>query len=141
MVDNTLRAKRSCSGRCYITPSDIDNARFSAYKEVKLMESNPPSFVEHLVIRPGFKMKLSASFASLLAIVSFAAAQSQVWGQCQYTSRILLKPLLTESSTGGGQGWTGPTTCVAGSVCVAQNQWYSQCLPAVRVLPLPCNQS
>jgi hypothetical protein len=32
------------------------------------------------------------------------------WGQC------------------GGQGWTGCTTCAAGSTCRAQNQWYSQCL-------------
>lgn len=28
----------------------------------------------------------------------------------------------------GGQGWTGPTQCAAGSTCTAQNQWYSQCL-------------
>lgn len=28
----------------------------------------------------------------------------------------------------GGQGWTGPTTCAAGSTCKASNQWYSQCL-------------
>ena len=31
--------------------------------------------------------------------------------------------------SGGGIGWTGPTTCVAGSVCTYQNDWYSQCLP------------
>ncbi|PPR04239.1 hypothetical protein CVT24_013322 [Panaeolus cyanescens] len=35
---------------------------------------------------------------------------SAKWGQC------------------GGQGWTGPTCCVSGSTCQAQNQWYSQCL-------------
>ncbi|KFA62033.1 hypothetical protein S40285_02112 [Stachybotrys chlorohalonatus IBT 40285] len=34
-----------------------------------------------------------------------------VWGQC------------------GGQGWTGPTTCVAGACCTVSHQWYSQCLP------------
>ncbi|EPS27571.1 putative alpha-galactosidase [Penicillium oxalicum 114-2] len=28
----------------------------------------------------------------------------------------------------GGQGWTGPTSCVPPSTCTAQNQWYSQCL-------------
>jgi hypothetical protein len=28
----------------------------------------------------------------------------------------------------GGQGWTGPTQCEAGSTCRAQNQWYSQCM-------------
>ncbi|KDR74830.1 hypothetical protein GALMADRAFT_70232 [Galerina marginata CBS 339.88] len=32
------------------------------------------------------------------------------WGQC------------------GGQGWVGPTACVAGSTCTFSNQWYSQCL-------------
>ncbi|KAJ6612978.1 glycosyl hydrolase family 61-domain-containing protein [Mycena sp. CBHHK59/15] len=28
----------------------------------------------------------------------------------------------------GGQGWTGPTTCVAPFTCKATNQYYSQCL-------------
>lgn len=28
----------------------------------------------------------------------------------------------------GGEGWTGPTKCVAPYTCKAQNQWYSQCL-------------
>ncbi|WYZ43132.1 hypothetical protein EsH8_VI_000831 [Colletotrichum jinshuiense] len=28
----------------------------------------------------------------------------------------------------GGVGHTGPTTCVAGSKCTKQNEWYSQCL-------------
>lgn len=28
----------------------------------------------------------------------------------------------------GGNGWTGPTTCVSGSTCTKQNDWYSQCL-------------
>ncbi|KAF4570100.1 Exoglucanase 1 [Pleurotus pulmonarius] len=32
------------------------------------------------------------------------------WGQC------------------GGNGYTGPTTCVAGSTCTYSNDWYSQCL-------------
>ncbi|KAH6673909.1 glycosyl hydrolase family 61-domain-containing protein [Plectosphaerella plurivora] len=27
----------------------------------------------------------------------------------------------------GGQGWTGPTVCVAGSTCTALNPFYSQC--------------
>ncbi|KAG8976406.1 hypothetical protein FRC05_003649 [Tulasnella sp. 425] len=38
-------------------------------------------------------------------------AQSPIYGQC------------------GGQQWTGPTTCVAGTTCVYSNPWYSQCLP------------
>ncbi|KAF3403307.1 1,4-beta-D-glucan cellobiohydrolase xynA [Talaromyces pinophilus] len=32
------------------------------------------------------------------------------WGQC------------------GGQGWTGPTTCVSGTTCTVVNPYYSQCL-------------
>ncbi|KAH6677012.1 Cel74a [Plectosphaerella plurivora] len=28
----------------------------------------------------------------------------------------------------GGQGWTGPTVCVAPYTCQKQNDWYSQCL-------------
>ncbi|WYZ42510.1 hypothetical protein EsH8_VI_000209 [Colletotrichum jinshuiense] len=28
----------------------------------------------------------------------------------------------------GGQGWTGPTTCAAGSTCQALNAFYSQCV-------------
>ncbi|KAF7916876.1 hypothetical protein BELL_0168g00240 [Botrytis elliptica] len=29
----------------------------------------------------------------------------------------------------GGQGWTGPTTCVTGYTCVYSNEFYSQCMP------------
>ncbi|KAK4118310.1 glycoside hydrolase family 10 protein [Parathielavia appendiculata] len=52
------------------------------------------------------------SLAFLLAVGPAAVlAQSPLWGQC------------------GGYGWTGPTTCVSGSVCRYQNDWYSQCVP------------
>ncbi|KAJ7806982.1 endo-1,4-beta-xylanase A precursor [Mycena olivaceomarginata] len=56
-------------------------------------------------------LKISAPLAAVLALVPVAIAQSAVWGQC------------------GGSGWTGPTTCVQGSVCTFQNDFYSQCLP------------
>ncbi|EJF64841.1 endo-1,4-B-xylanase A [Dichomitus squalens LYAD-421 SS1] len=56
-------------------------------------------------------MKLSATFSVLAAVLPYALAQSQEWGQC------------------GGIGWTGPTTCVAGTVCTVMNAYYSQCLP------------
>ena len=29
----------------------------------------------------------------------------------------------------GGKGWTGPTSCVKGSICHVQSPYYSQCLP------------
>ncbi|KAG8976402.1 hypothetical protein FRC05_003645 [Tulasnella sp. 425] len=54
-------------------------------------------------------MYSEALFLTLLAMG--INAQSPLWGQC------------------GGQGWNGPTTCVAGSTCVYSNAWYSQCLP------------
>ncbi|KAJ6608960.1 CEL4b mannanase [Mycena sp. CBHHK59/15] len=38
-------------------------------------------------------------------------AQSPIFGQC------------------GGENWAGPVTCAAGSACVFQNPFYSQCLP------------
>ncbi|KAL9948249.1 hypothetical protein D7B24_002307 [Verticillium nonalfalfae] len=54
------------------------------------------------------------------------------------TTTRVAPPTTTTASTGGptapkwgqcgGQGWTGPTVCAAGSTCQAQNQWYSQCL-------------
>ncbi|KAK6966488.1 lipolytic enzyme [Favolaschia claudopus] len=70
--------------------------------------------------------RVSKSSAVMLVLILVAAlsvrvalAQSQEWGQC------------------GGMGWTGPTTCVAGSNCVVQNQFYSQCLPSTAVPPPP----
>ncbi|CRK11175.1 hypothetical protein BN1723_009309 [Verticillium longisporum] len=35
---------------------------------------------------------------------------ANLWGQC------------------GGETWTGPYCCTAGSTCKVQNRWYSQCL-------------
>jgi cellulose 1,4-beta-cellobiosidase len=29
----------------------------------------------------------------------------------------------------GGNGWSGASCCASGSSCVAQNEWYSQCIP------------
>ncbi|KAG8748911.1 hypothetical protein FRC12_013719 [Ceratobasidium sp. 428] len=48
----------------------------------------------------------------VLAAVAVRSVQGvAVWGQC------------------GGTGWTGSTTCDAGSYCAYQNAYYSQCLP------------
>ncbi|KAK6542416.1 hypothetical protein TWF694_006371 [Orbilia ellipsospora] len=47
----------------------------------------------------------------LLACLSTATAQAQLWGQC------------------GGNGYAGQTTCASGSSCVFLNEWYSQCQP------------
>ncbi|KAL5343990.1 putative mannan endo-1,4-beta-mannosidase F [Aspergillus crustosus] len=54
---------------------------------------------------------MKATTFPLLSLVGAVAAQSGPYGQC------------------GGNNWDGPTTCVAGFVCVRQNEWYSQCVP------------
>ncbi|EJD44168.1 endoglucanase [Auricularia subglabra TFB-10046 SS5] len=60
-------------------------------------------------------MKFAVAAATIAGLVPATLAQSPVWGQC------------------GGIGWTGPTTCVSGSVCTKQNDYYSQassqCIP------------
>ncbi|OBT85521.1 hypothetical protein VE02_05362 [Pseudogymnoascus sp. 03VT05] len=66
-------------------------------------------------------LNMKALVALAAAIQPLAMAQSAVWGQC------------------GGTGWTGPTTCVSGSVCTFSKRstylttliflGYSQCLP------------
>ncbi|OQN95632.1 putative 1,4-beta-D-glucan cellobiohydrolase C [Cryoendolithus antarcticus] len=50
-------------------------------------------------------------FATAAAVFATQASAVAVWGQC------------------GGKGWSGGTTCDSGSVCVAQNDYYSQCIP------------
>ncbi|OHW94839.1 pectate lyase [Colletotrichum incanum] len=47
---------------------------------------------------------------SLSALSAVAVSQATLYGQC------------------GGQGWTGPITCVSGARCVSYNDWYSQCI-------------
>lgn len=51
--------------------------------------------------------------ATLLAVANLgtAFAAVQIYGQC------------------GGGAFTGETECAEGSSCVAQNEWYSQCIP------------
>ncbi|KAI0743357.1 hypothetical protein C8Q80DRAFT_1180503 [Daedaleopsis nitida] len=56
-------------------------------------------------------MQLITAVSVAFALLQLAHAQAAVWGQC------------------GGQGWSGATTCVTGSVCTVLNAYYSQCLP------------
>ncbi|RVD84799.1 uncharacterized protein DFL_006522 [Arthrobotrys flagrans] len=53
----------------------------------------------------GFKLLIA------LCLLAGSQAQQSAYGQC------------------GGNGWTGPTTCVLGYTCTYQNDWYSQCIP------------
>ncbi|KFX95751.1 hypothetical protein O988_05655 [Pseudogymnoascus sp. VKM F-3808] len=41
----------------------------------------------------------------------------------------LLLSTFVPAVLGGGQGWTGPKTCVSGTCCTFSNNWYSQCIP------------
>ncbi|KAG6888051.1 carbohydrate-binding module 1 [Termitomyces sp. Mi166 len=52
-----------------------------------------------------------------LALAFPALAQQLVYAQC------------------GGIGWTGGTTCAAGTVCTHVNDWYYQCLPGTATTP------
>ncbi|KAG8916786.1 hypothetical protein FRC01_002869 [Tulasnella sp. 417] len=59
-------------------------------------------------------MKSTSLFLASLSVASLGiqkASAVAVYGQC------------------GGIGYTGSTVCDAGSTCVYQNDWYSQCLP------------
>jgi endo-1,4-beta-xylanase len=55
--------------------------------------------------------KSLAAVTVLLCNIDIALGQGALYSQC------------------GGSGWTGATTCVAGSYCAYNNAWYSQCLP------------
>ncbi|KAJ3795298.1 glycoside hydrolase [Lentinula aff. detonsa] len=48
---------------------------------------------------------------SIVAATVSAQSTVPVYGQC------------------GGESYSGPTTCAAGSICVYQNDFYSQCIP------------
>jgi cellulose 1,4-beta-cellobiosidase len=41
----------------------------------------------------------------------------------------------------GGNGYSGPTVCCAGTTCVKQNDWYSQCLPGSQVTTTAAQQT
>lgn len=72
----------------------------------------------------------SITFASLLALLPLAIAQSQEWGQCIYSIILFYGQVKALTSwLGGGIGWAGPTTCVSGTACIESNAYYSQCLP------------
>jgi len=68
-------------------------------------------------------MRSLSSFASLAVFIvslsTSAQGQSPIYGQC------------------GGIGYSGPTTCAAGSACVYSNAYYSQCLPGASTTPPP----
>lgn len=52
-----------------------------------------------------------SAYLSFALLAGGALAKQRVWGQC------------------GGIGWSGATSCAAGSCCSFQNPYYSQCLP------------
>ncbi|KAG9959726.1 carbohydrate-binding module family 1 protein, partial [Aureobasidium melanogenum] len=56
------------------------------------------------------KTSEAAAPATSAASSGSSSGTAAHWGQC------------------GGKGWTGPTTCISGTTCKVQNDWYSQCL-------------
>ena len=70
------------------------------------------SYTSTLISPCSYQVKMKSFILSAAIFTSLASAQSPLYGQC------------------GGQGWNGPTTCAAASVCTYQNPYYSQCLPA-----------
>ncbi|KAG9412156.1 hypothetical protein AC1031_015093 [Aphanomyces cochlioides] len=55
---------------------------------------------------------IASALVAVASVIELANAQSAgAWAQC------------------GGQGFTGPTTCVQGYTCKFSNEWYSQCVP------------
>ncbi|EAW11688.1 fungal cellulose binding domain protein [Aspergillus clavatus NRRL 1] len=57
-----------------------------------------------------------ASCAVAIALSIGAHAQAPLYAQC------------------GGQGYSGPTSCVSGAVCTAWNDWYHQCVPGTSTM-------
>ena len=71
----------------------------------------------------------------MLLLTASSLAQSQIYGQCKIMFFSSFRVVKLTHNKGGGEGWSGPTTCVAGSTCVYSNPWYSQCLPSTGASP------
>ncbi|KAI0637499.1 glycoside hydrolase superfamily [Trametes polyzona] len=62
-------------------------------------------------------MKSLAAIVALATVIAVPANAVAVWGQC------------------GGIGFSGSTTCDAGTACIKLNDYYSQCQPAANAPP------
>ena len=74
-------------------------------------------------------LKMVGTLSVLLGLAPLVWAQQALWNQCKSWLSIENKCLSVNSLSGGGNGWTGLTTCVSGACCQFSNDWYSQCLP------------
>lgn len=91
-------------------------------------------------------MKRNVAIVFVVALWQGVAAQAPAYGQCKYHSTSINAKHLILTEVGGGNNWTGPTTCVSGYYCQVQNEcklnvqpWiettdakgagYSQCVP------------
>ncbi|GJE94352.1 CBM1 domain-containing protein [Phanerochaete sordida] len=68
-------------------------------------------------------MKNLVALVSLATCLSLQAGAVAVWGQC------------------GGTGFTGSTVCDAGSSCVFENPYYSQCQPSTATTSSPATST
>ncbi|TFK66523.1 glycoside hydrolase family 5 protein [Pluteus cervinus] len=64
-------------------------------------------------------IRLTLGLVAAAVAISPAVAVVPVYGQC------------------GGRTYSGETVCASGSACIAQNEWYSQCLPGASTTPAP----
>ncbi|TFK74044.1 glycoside hydrolase family 5 protein [Pluteus cervinus] len=64
-------------------------------------------------------IRLTLGLVAAAIAVSPAVAVVPVYGQC------------------GGRNYSGETACASGSACIAQSEWYSQCLPGASTTPTP----
>jgi hypothetical protein len=83
----------------------------------------------------------TSSLLSLVTTITAAAAQQVAYGQCTFSKAILSFLKLMIINSGGGVGWTGPTSCVSGYYCSDLNAYYYQCIPGSGRFALSCNFS
>lgn len=86
-----------------------ENYQLTGYKAWSFQQDIVFTVPSYLVPRP--RMNSAASFATLLALIPLAAAQSGAWGQCTPSVHNVPSCVYVYTFKGGGIGWTGPTVC------------------------------
>ncbi|KAF8858219.1 pectin lyase-like protein [Acephala macrosclerotiorum] len=116
----------------------------SSVKAASAITNSSTSTAAGVVVNSSSTVKLSRTLASTslstatptpttLVAVAYSSAistpvSSQVSSSVVATSTGASSSSISKYNQCGGQGWSGPWTCVSGTTCVAQNEWYSQCL-------------
>jgi rhamnogalacturonan hydrolase len=95
----------------------------SSYAVAK--SSTPPYVAAEATAKSSVKVG-SSSIPATSKLTSVEVAGSET--SSAPSSTVTNSGTLGEYYQCGGQGWTGTGTCESGTTCVAQNEWYSQCL-------------